>query len=158
MIEVHERQSTGRGPEMAEFVLEISSELRIIEQVVAYLVSRCEQFSFAGSRLNLNFRVGVAEALANAVLYGNQSDPAKRVRVDVHLDDTCVVLRVADEGRGFRPADVPDPTEPENIERTGGRGIFLLYTLMDEVEYNDEGNTVRMVLHREKRVRRGTRC
>lgn len=149
MIRVQERQQATAPRDVAEFVLEIASDLQVIEQVVAYLVRRCEQFSYSGSRLNLNLRVGVAEALANAVLYGNRSDPRKQVRVDVHLDRTRVILCVADEGTGFDPERVPDPTRAENLQRPGGRGIFLLYQLMDEVEYNDQGNRVRLVLHRE---------
>lgn len=153
MIRVQERKLPTSAREAAEFVLEIASNLEVIEQVIAYLVRRCEQFSFGGSRLNLNLRVAVTEALANAVLYGNGSDPQKQVRVEVHLDRTRVILRVADEGGGFNPGQVPDPTRPENLQRPGGRGIFLLYQLMDEVEFNDQGNTVRLVLHRECKPR-----
>ena len=133
----------------ARFVLQLPSDLRMIEAAVTYLVGRCRAFAFAGSRLNLNFRVGVTEALANAVLYGNQSDPAKLVRVEVALDSSRVVLHVVDEGKGFDPAVVPDPTTPDHLERTGGRGLFLIRELMDEVEYNHRGNAVRLVLRRE---------
>jgi serine/threonine-protein kinase RsbW len=148
-------QSTDRSgdpsevPEPAEFVLELPSDLRMIEAAVAYLVSRCQAFAFKGSRLTLNLRVGVTEALANAMLYGNGRDPSKRVRVEVVLDCTRVALRVIDEGIGFDPDSVPDPTAAANLERPGGRGLFLLRKLMDEVEYNDCGNAVRLVLHRE---------
>src|SRR5687768_17990922 len=127
------------------FVLQLPSDLRIIEAAVTYLVGRCRAFAFGGSRLNLNFRVGVTEALANAVLYGNQSDPAKIVRVEVALDLSRVVLHVKDEGTGFDPSTVPDPTLPDNLEGTGGRGLFLIRELMDEVEYNEQGNAVRLV-------------
>jgi serine/threonine-protein kinase RsbW len=143
------------GEEPTRFVLQLPSDLRVIEAAVTYLVGRCRAFAFGGSRLNLNFRVGVTEALANAVLYGNGSDPAKIVRVEVALDRTCVVLRVVDEGTGFDPLEVPDPTTPEHLDDTGGRGLFLIRELMDEVEYNERGNAVRLVLQREApRVRR----
>jgi serine/threonine-protein kinase RsbW len=133
-----------------EFVLELPSDLRVIEAAVTYLVNRLRAFAFAGSRLNLNFRVGVTEALANAVLYGNRSDPRKSVRVEVSLDSVRVVLRVVDQGGGFDPAHVPDPTLPDNLHRSGGRGLFLIRQLMDEVEYNERGNAVRLVLWRER--------
>ena len=136
-------------PDPAEFVLELPSDLRVIEAAVAYLVGRCQAFAFKGSRLTLNLRVGVSEALANAMLYGNGRDPSKRVRVEVLLDCTRVALHVIDEGRGFDPDAVPDPTAAANLERPGGRGLFLLRKLMDEVEYNECGNAVRLVLHRE---------
>ena len=140
-------QTSGEaGP--AEFVLELPSDLRLIEAAVAYLVARCRAFQFEGSRLTLNFRVGMAEALANAMQYGNGGDPAKRVRVAVSLDPTRVVVEVHDEGGGFDPSTVPDPTLPEFRERSGGRGLFLLRQLMDEVRYNDCGNSVCLVLNR----------
>lgn len=136
-----------------EFVLRLPSDLRYLEAAVAYLVERCRKLSYGGCRLNLNFRVGVTEAVANAVLYGNRSDPDKIVRVEVSLDPERVQLRVVDQGPGFDPYDVPDPTLPENLERPGGRGLFLIRHLMDEVEYNECGNAVRLVLVNDERAR-----
>ncbi|HEX6070467.1 MAG TPA: ATP-binding protein [Longimicrobiaceae bacterium] len=150
-------EETARGyPERAEFVLELPSDLRLIEAAVTYLVNRCRSYDFGGSRLSLNFRVGITEALANAVLYGNGGDPAKYVRVEVSLDESRVALCVADEGHGFDPALVPDPTLPENLQRGGGRGLFLIRQLMDEVEFSDRGNVVRLVLLRESPPARRT--
>lgn len=143
------RAQAGREADV-EFVLELPSDLRVIEAAVTYLVNRLRDYAFGGSRLNLNFRVGVTEALANAVLYGNRSDPRKSVRVEVSLDSARVVLRVVDQGGGFDPARVPDPTLPDNLQRSGGRGLFLIRQLMDEVEYNERGNAVRLVLWRER--------
>lgn len=142
--------ATTRGtPQRVDFVLKLPSDLRMIEAAVTYLVDRCRTYAFTGSRLSLNFRVGITEALANAVLYGNGGDPAKYVRIEVSLDSSRVVLRVVDEGRGFDPEAVPDPTLPENVDRSGGRGLFLIRELMDEVEFSDRGNAVRLVLLRE---------
>lgn len=134
----------------SEFVLELPSDLRVIEAAVTYLVNRCQAFNFGGSRLSLNFRVGMAEALANAMIYGNGRDPGKRVRVEVEFSARGVAVEVMDEGAGFDPDAVVDPTEPAFLERTGGRGIFLLRKLMDEVQYNERGNAVRLVLHRDE--------
>ena len=136
------------APEASAFVLELPSDPGVIETAVAYLVDRLRPYAFGGSRLNLNFRVGVAEALANAMIYGNGSDPSKRVRVEVELNTREVSLQVYDEGAGFDPGQVPDPTLPENLEGTGGRGLFLIRKLMDEVVYNEPGNCVRLVLRR----------
>ena len=147
-METNLQHETGTASDTASFVLQLPSELDFIEPAVTYLVGRCRAFAFGGSRLNLNFRVGVTEALANAVLYGNRSDPAKIVRVEVALDLSRVVLHVKDEGPGFDPSCVPDPTLPGNLEGTGGRGLFLIHELMDEVEYNECGNVVRLVLLR----------
>ena len=147
--EARERSGGGAAgaPPATAFALELPSDLRVIEGAVGYLVERCQAFTSAGSRLTLNFRVGMCEALANAVLYGNRRDPEKRVRVEVELDTTRVEVRVVDQGNGFDPSHVPDPTLPGNLERAGGRGVFLLHKLMDQVEYRGGGNEVRMVLH-----------
>ena len=103
-----------RGSEAGvELFLEIPSDLRLIEAVVSYLVSRCREFDFEGPRLDLNFRVGLTEALANAVLYGNEGDPEKTVRVEFRIDPRQVEVRVVDEGAGFDPESVPDPTTPD---------------------------------------------
>jgi anti-sigma regulatory factor (Ser/Thr protein kinase) len=139
---------SGRS-DSAEFVIDLPSDLGLIEAAVTYLVGRCRAFDFKGPRLDLNFRVGVTEALANAVLYGNDSDPGKTVRIDVSVDTRRVEVRVTDQGDGFDPRRIPDPTTPENIESPGGRGLFLIRHLMDEMEFNDRGNAVRMVLTRQ---------
>lgn len=137
----------------SDFVLELPSDLGMIEAAVTYLVERCRAYDYNGPRLNLNFRVGVTEALANAVLYGNRSDPAKSVRVDVSLGPKRVILRVVDEGTGFDPQSVPDPTLPDKIREPGGRGLFLLRELMDEVEFNARGNEVCLTFLRDAQDR-----
>jgi anti-sigma regulatory factor (Ser/Thr protein kinase) len=146
----------GGAPESCAFVMELPSDPRVIESAVAELVDRLRAYAFGGSRLNLNFRVGVAEALANAMIYGNGSDPEKRVRVEVELSAAEVALQVYDEGAGFDPGKVPDPTLPENLDGTGGRGLFLIRKLMDEVRYNEPGNCVRLVLRNERPLRRAS--
>ena len=143
-----------RGPdttssESTEFAIDLPSDLGLIEAAVSYLVGRCRAFDFGGSRLDLNFRVGVTEALANAVLYGNRGDRDKTVRIEVSLDSKRVEVCVIDQGEGFDPARVPDPTTPENITSPGGRGLFLMRKLMDRVErFDDHGNVVRLTLER----------
>lgn len=141
---------SGAPFEGCAFVLELPSDPRMIEGAVSYLSDRLRAYDFDGSRLNLNFRVGIAEALANAMIYGNGSDPDKRVRVEVELSREAVALLVHDEGAGFDMGEVADPTLPENLERAGGRGIFLIRTLMDEVRYNESGNCVHLVLRRDE--------
>jgi serine/threonine-protein kinase RsbW len=139
---------------IAEFVLELPSDLQQVEAAVSYLVGRCREFAFEGPRLDINFRVGVTEAIANAVLYGNRADPEKVVRIEVCLNERQVEVWVIDEGTGFDPSVVPDPTTPENIHEPGGRGLFLIRKLMDDMEYNDRGNAVRMTLVRQISPRR----
>jgi len=134
----------------ATYTLELSSELDAIERAVEFLVERCREAGFDEDRLRLNFRVGVAEAIANAMLYGNRTDPAKQVRVDARCTSEMIRIRVTDEGGGFDPDALPDPTLPANRLLTSGRGVFLIRKLMDRVEFNERGNSIAMELHRDR--------
>ncbi len=129
-----------------ELILELPNDIRSIEHAVEYVTRHCSSCCDYARRLNLNFRVGLTEALSNAMLYGNDSDPEKRVRVEVTIKHEEVSVIVTDQGMGFDPASVPDPTLPGNISKTGGRGIFLMKALMDEVKFNERGNSVTLVL------------
>ncbi len=132
-----------------ELILELPNDIRSIENAVEYVMRHCSTCCDYARRFNLNFRVGLTEALSNAMLYGNDGDPEKRVRVEVTVKIEEVAVRVTDQGVGFDPASVPDPTLPDNITKTGGRGIFLMKSLMDEVRFNDQGNSVTLVLRLE---------
>jgi serine/threonine-protein kinase RsbW len=129
-----------------DLVLELPTDVHSIGSAVDYVMSRCLMGCSEVSRLNLNFRVGLTEALSNAMLYGNADDPSKRVLVEISMLDGRVEARVKDQGRGFDPKLVPDPTRPENLTRPCGRGLFLMRELLDEVSYNDQGNEVTLVL------------
>ena len=129
-----------------DLVLELPSDVQSIEHAVEYVVRRCQACEEHAHRLRLNFRVGLTEALSNAMLYGNAHDPSKRVRVEVTLTSGAIRARIIDEGLGFDPCSIPDPTCPENLMKTGGRGLFLMRQLLDEVVYNDRGNEVTLVL------------
>ena len=132
-----------------DYLLELPNDLRAIERAVDYLIERAQEMGFNYERLRLNLRVGLTEALANAMLYGNCRDPLKRVRIEAQVSSASCTVRVTDEGRGFNPAAVSDPTLPRNRTRTGGRGIFLIRKLMDRVEFNERGNSITMVLFNE---------
>ena len=129
-----------------DFVLELPTDVRSIEHAVDYVMRCCERGDCTSPRVSLNLRVGLTEALSNAMLYGNGHDPSKRVRVEVAMDEGCLQARVIDQGEGFDPDSIPDPTTPENIEKTSGRGLFLMRQMLDEVTYNDQGNQVTLVL------------
>jgi serine/threonine-protein kinase RsbW len=80
------------------------------------------------------------------MLYGNSRDPSKSVLVEIAFQLGRIQARVTDQGSGFDPAAVPDPTRPENLTKPCGRGLFLMRKLMDEVWFNDRGNQVTLVL------------
>jgi serine/threonine-protein kinase RsbW len=132
-----------------DFSLELPNDVHAIEDAVDAIVDRSLAAGFDdGDRLRLNLRVSLSEALANAMLNGNRRDPSKRVLIEGRFRPDRVVVRVTDEGGGFDPALVPDPTLPEYRLRGSGRGIFLIRNLMDAVEFNERGNAITMVLER----------
>lgn len=134
----------------SQHVLELPNDLGAIERSVEYLLERCSDAGFEGSRLRLNFRVGVAEALANAMMYGNGRDPGKHVKLEAWCAPDRVRVRITDQGTGFDPRSLPDPTLPQNVTRSHGRGVYLIRELMDEVAFNERGNSVEMVLYAEQ--------
>lgn len=84
------------------------------------------------------------EAIVNAIKHGNQMDPNKRVHVRMQSSATSVRIEIRDEGPGFVPEEVPDPTDDENLEVPSGRGIMLMRNFMSRVEYCEKGNQVVM--------------
>ena len=98
-----------------------------------------------GERAIFAVKLSLEEALMNAIRHGNRLDSTKRVYVEFSVDDARAMLRVEDEGEGFVPRDVPDPTKDENLEATSGRGIALMRAYMDRVDYSERGNAVTMV-------------
>lgn len=132
-----------------DLVLELPTDIRSIERAVEYVMQSCRTCSEQARRLDLNFRVGLTEALSNAMLYGNSHDPSKPVLVEVALLAGRLEARVTDQGPGFDPSSVPDPTSPENLAKPCGRGLFLMRQLLDEVSFNDQGNQVTLVLRLE---------
>src|SRR6476646_3059727 len=89
-------------------------------------------------------KMAVEEALVNAIKHGNQMDPDKSVRVAYALVSDRFEVRITDEGPGFNPDDVPDPTAPENLERPCGRGLLLIRYYMTDVSFLDNGRTIAM--------------
>jgi serine/threonine-protein kinase RsbW len=135
--------------------VEIPSDVAYIERVVDLVRHSCSELAFNSHQLALNVPVALSEALSNAILRGNQEDPEKRVRVRAEVDTTRLVLEIADEGVRFDiDANTRDATDPANLEREDGRGLFLMRALMDQVERFDsgpgttQGNVVRLTLSR----------
>lgn len=82
-----------------------------------------------------NLLVAVSEAVNNAVSHGNKNDPGKTVRLDLDYEGGEITVTIEDEGRGFNPDDLPDPLAPENLLKPSGRGIHIMKSLMDKVEF-----------------------
>lgn len=122
-----------------EIISEISN-LRVIEKAIDEL----------STELGINpenygkIMVCTMEAVNNAIIHGNKTDKSKVVKVNIHPEEEEIKISVEDQGPGFHPENVPDPTKEENIEKLSGRGIYLMSHLADRIEFNERGNMVTM--------------
>jgi serine/threonine-protein kinase RsbW len=91
-----------------------------------------------------NIMIAVTEAVNNAIKHGNAGDKSKNVSLSLNLKDSLLKFVIKDEGRGFDYQNLPDPTEPENLQKIGGRGIFLMKHLSDQVEFKEDGRIVEL--------------
>ena len=89
--------------------------------------------------------LAVEEAFLNACIHGNKGDSAKQIRIECAIRENRFDVSITDQGDGFAPDNLPDPRSEENLYKPSGRGVLLMRSYMDEVEYNEKGNCVRMV-------------
>lgn len=157
--------------ERFEIVLE--NDRRHVAALVDLIVGRCLQFEVCTRSRAPRIGVAIEEAVINAMVHGNlevsselredsyeryerlvaermQMSPYsdRRLNVSVHLTRQRCLVSIHDEGPGFNQAELRDPTDPQNVARVSGRGILLMRTFLDEVRYNDRGNTVSLVIAR----------
>lgn len=91
-----------------------------------------------------NLLVAVVEAAINAIKHGNKNDVNKIVKVDFGANNNQLCVCITDQGNGFDFKALPDPTQPDNIEKFEGRGVFLMKNLADDVDFNEIGNVVKL--------------
>ena len=123
--------------------IEFASSVEGIEQTCRQLVAEVEANSFDESDV-FAIHLALEEALVNAAKHGNGLDPAKKVTVQYCISGGEFDITIADQGPGFAPEDLADPRDEENLFKYGGRGVLLMQSYMDLVEFNDKGNEVHM--------------
>ena len=131
-----------------EFAASIPSETAQGQTVQERIIALMEKMSYSEKDV-FGVRLALEEALVNAIKHGNGMDPNKQVHITCKVDDQQARITIEDEGPGFDPIEVPDPTSEENIDKPGGRGIMLMKAFMSEVSYSDSGNQVILVKARE---------
>jgi serine/threonine-protein kinase RsbW len=100
--------------------------------------------------------LSLEEAFVNAVKHGNKMEPSKAVKVDYLIEQDKVEICMTDEGEGFDPEVIPDPRYGDNLYKPAGRGMLLMRSFMDVLEYSKKGNSLRMIRYREKRNPKST--
>lgn len=116
------------------------NNLRLVEKVIDDITNDLgiSQDSYG------KIMVSTMEGVNNAITHGNKSEPGKIVDIEIRFKNKELKIKISDEGEGFKPEEVPDPTRPENIEELNGRGVFLMSRLADRIRYSRKGNAVTM--------------
>ncbi|HYY98491.1 MAG TPA: ATP-binding protein [Pyrinomonadaceae bacterium] len=123
---------------------ELPSDISLMNGVLHYLTERVAALGVIKPDAS-NLFIALDEAFVNAVKHGNRQDHQKLVRITADLSTKEARFTIEDEGEGFNVAEIPDPRDPKNLFKTSGRGVLLIYNIMDEVEYNERGNRLTMV-------------
>jgi serine/threonine-protein kinase RsbW len=128
---------------MQKIHIEIPSLSENIRMIESFIDNARERYHL-NDDIYGNIMIAVTEAVNNAIKHGNQGNSSKNVSLSLSLAEGLIKFRVEDEGSGFDYEHLPDPTAPENIEKPGGRGIFLMKHLADEVAFNEKGKVVEL--------------
>jgi serine/threonine-protein kinase RsbW len=133
-------------PDLTPFAAQVSipSDLEEARRLQSRIEQQLQSETRFGEMDIFAIKLALEEALVNAIKHGNQMDRTKKVHVAYSVGPERFDIRITDEGPGFDPEDVPDPTAPENIERPCGRGLLLMRHYMNHIEYVRPGNVVLM--------------
>ncbi|OGC79383.1 MAG: hypothetical protein A2145_02670 [candidate division Zixibacteria bacterium RBG_16_40_9] len=126
--------------------IKVPSDLDYLAEVDKFVEQKLKKTTLNKSQL-ADIAISVTEAVTNAMLHGNKKDPHKEVTIDVEVKPKEIVITIQDQGNGFDPDKVPNPTQGDLI-KVAGRGVFIYKTLMDKVEFfikPHQGTTVKMV-------------
>ena len=144
---VDQKEIVQNRREKIEF--EIPSVLSLMHTILDYLMKRVEKNGVVSSA-DSNLFIALDEAFVNAVKHGNKYDESKCVRISAEVSANEARFTIEDEGEGFNVAEVPDPTNIENLFKTSGRGVLIIHNVMDEVKYNERGNRLEMIKKSER--------
>ncbi len=125
----------------------LPSELDTLAKVEQIIEELKEEFNIS-EEIYGNILVSLSEAVNNAIKHGNKLDPNKLVDFSFDFDETKFTFTIIDEGSGFNYDNIPDPTHPDNLEKPDGRGIFIMKSLSDNVEFNESGSEVKIGFNR----------
>ena len=117
----------------------------LLPEIDDYILDTLSEIEFTEDKKN-NIELAVAEASANSILHGNKSDINKNVIIKISISDEKITISFQDEGTGFNPDEVPDPTKPENILRGSGRGVHIMRSLVDDLKYIFNKNSTELIL------------
>jgi serine/threonine-protein kinase RsbW len=118
-----------------EYSKEIISDPELLPEVEDFFQKIADELNLNEKQRN-NLTLSAAEAVSNCIVHGNKLDKNKKVFIKVTIDGSNIEVRFKDEGKGFLPEEVPDPTAPENILKDSGRGIHIMKSFLNDLKYN----------------------
>jgi serine/threonine-protein kinase RsbW len=127
----------------------VDSKSSALVEVCKEILARLEEHNFDKDDI-FAVHLTLEEAFLNAVRHGNKMDPNKKVKIDYSVSSEKVEITITDEGEGFEPEAIEDPRFGKGLYEPGGRGLLLMNSYMDIVQYNEGGNSVHMVRYKEK--------
>lgn len=128
---------------MESLELNIPSSRESIRVVESFIENARSEYNI-NEDIYGNIMVAVTESVSNAIIHGNGQDKNKNVNLRLNMEPSKICIEVSDEGKGYDYNNVPDPTAPENLEKPGGRGIFLMRHLCDHIEFLEHGKKVQL--------------
>ena len=129
--------------------MELTEQVQLPTKMGSILIAEqkveqvCEVLNVA-DRCVGNILISVTEAVNNAIIHGNKKDESKQIVLAYSTQKNSLVFIIKDEGNGFDSSNLPDPTDPENLEKLHGRGVFLMRSLADKVDFEEEGKLVKL--------------
>jgi serine/threonine-protein kinase RsbW len=126
-----------------KFDKSIPSEPDCCAKIIHVVLDQLEKNEWS-NKDTFGIHMAMEEAIMNAIHHGNHCAPDKDVKILIEISRDRFYAKVTDQGCGFDPAKVPDPTEEENLEKTSGRGVMLIKSFVDEVIYNEKGNSLEL--------------
>lgn len=123
---------------MKSIKISIPSLIENIKIIESFIDNAREKFEI-NDDIYGNIMISVTECISNAIIHGNESNKDKLVHLELLIEDELLKFIIQDEGQGFDFTEQQDPTSPENIEKIGGRGIFLIKHLTDDVKFEEGG-------------------
>ena len=125
-------------------MIEFASDPRNVSRIDSLVQKIVHDFRISPNKYG-DILVSLTEAVNNAIVHGNRRDASKKVKIDYRrIHHNRLAISVSDQGDGFDPKQVSDPTCPENLEKCGGRGVYLMRQLCDDIHYRNNGSTIEM--------------
>jgi len=130
------------------YIKKFSSDPDNLVEVEKFVADVADELNFSDEIKN-SLTLSVSEATSNAIVHGNKLDPKKFITIKFMVEDDKVIVIIKDEGTGFDPTSIPNPTAPENLLKDSGRGIHIMKTFLHDLQYNfsEDGTEVILILH-----------